>query len=263
MKPVTWLLSLGLLLTMGLLLASPPAPDEAHLSLVLGKVYLQKAGESEWSRAKMNTSLNLNDQIRTEKRSRCEIKLSDKKIIRVGEKSDFQIKDLADNPELDLKQGRIWLNVVLEDENLNLRTPTSVAAIRGTIYRADASSKSSHFRVYEGSVGVSGLDENGQLIPDSLFVIEPGNEFIITDDLDSYLEEEKQQQEQFMEDDRSLFQKFLQQEQEKRSQFEQRDKEGFSTFQAFDVKMQGFDAEEDLKDDWVKWNKDLDQSISR
>jgi len=240
-----------------------PEASHAYISLILGKVFIQKSGDDQWSRAKMNQSINQNDEIRCEKKSRCEIKIGKKKVLRIGELTSIVIKDQIDEPEIEVRTGRIWLNILLDGKKLNLRTPTSVASIRGTIYRADANSNASQFRVYEGEVGISPLAESGEIIPDSLFVIGQGQEFVIANDAEKYMKQDKEKREQFIEDDRSMFEKFLRQEAQNLEEFKSMDLKDFKEFKSYQIVQRSFDTDLDQKDDWVKWNKELDQNVKR
>ncbi len=237
--------------------------SQAHISLILGQVSIQKSGDDQWSTARMNQLINQNDEIRCEKKSRCEIKIGNKQVLRIGELTSIIIKDQLDEPEIEVRSGRIWLNILLDGKKLNLRTPTSVASIRGTIYRAEADINASQFRVYEGEVGISPIGENGEIIPDTLFVIGLGQEFVIANDAEKYMEQDKEKRDQFIKDDRSMFEKFLQQEAQNLEEFKAMDLKDFIEFQSYQISQRSFDLNQDQKDEWVKWNKKLDEYVKR
>ena len=57
-----------------------------------------------------------------------------------------------------LKKGNIWVSAKAafgEKKNVSVRTPTAVAAIRGTKYRAKAGEEESEVLVYDGKVDVN------------------------------------------------------------------------------------------------------------
>lgn len=240
-----------------------PDSSEAFISLILGQVSIQKSNADQWSPAKINQAVGPVDKIRCEKKSRCEIKIGPKKILRVGELSSIIIKEQINQPEIEVKRGRIWLNIILEGEKLNLRTPTSVASIRGTVYRADASDNASQFRVYEGEVGISPLDENGDILDDSTFIISPGQEFVIANDAKKFIEQDKQMRSQYLEDQKSQFEEFMRQDAQKQAAFKAIDQKDFEAFKSYQVLKRAFDPDLDQKDEWVKWNKELDQAVTR
>ncbi len=241
---------------------SQNSPD-AFISLILGKVFIQKSDADHWSRARINQTVVSEDQIRCDKKSRCEIKIGKQQVLRIGELTSIIVKNQINEPEIEVKTGRIWLNIILEGEKLNLRTPTSVASIRGTVYRADADSNATQFRVYEGEVGISTLNDKGEISSDSVFVLTLGQEFVITNDAEKFIEEDKQKQSQFIEDDRSQFEKFLREQEQGFKKYKEIDQGDFKKYQSFQVLQRSFDPELDQKDEWVDWNKGRDNSVKR
>lgn len=103
------------------------------------------------------------DYIRTLSKSRCEITLKTGGKVRIGENSELElvsadIKPMEKNYNANLKRGNIWVSAKAafgEKKNVSVRTPTAVAAIRGTKYRAIADSAESSVLIYEGEVDVN------------------------------------------------------------------------------------------------------------
>jgi len=117
---------------------------------------MQKAG--------FNQKLFPGDKIRTEKQARCEIKYNDGSIIRIDQQSIYTIvkvetKGEEKQVESSLTIGSLWANIkklVHKADNWLLRSPTAVVAVRGTVYRMDATDdNSSKVLVYDGSVSVA------------------------------------------------------------------------------------------------------------
>ncbi len=130
------------------------------INFILGgmnDVTLMRAGQSSWQNVKLYSAICNGDQIKTNKQSRCETKLNDKSIIRIGENTTFAFHEnqLNKNIRAEIKSGRIWAYVkrLRIRSNFQVRTPTAVCAVRGTIYRIDADS-STRILVYQGSVDV-------------------------------------------------------------------------------------------------------------
>lgn len=125
-----------------------------------GDVRVIRAGKSSLESAKLYSAVYNGDQVKTEKESRCEIKLSDQSVIRIGEQTAFTFQEnkLTHKFNSELKNGRIWANIKsLNPRNqFQLRTPTAVCSIRGTIYRIDSDS-STKVLVYQGAVDVGPL----------------------------------------------------------------------------------------------------------
>jgi len=132
------------------------------ITLPLGRVDVSTA-ENKWSRAKPNQPVFEGNVIRTQVKSRCEITLTGGGKIRIGEQSELElneadVKPMSKNFNANLKKGNIWVSAKAafgEKKNIAVRTPTAVAAIRGTKYRAKAGDDESSVLVYDGKVDVN------------------------------------------------------------------------------------------------------------
>ena len=132
------------------------------ISLPLGKVEVSTA-DNKWSRAKPNQPVFEGNVIRTQVKSRCEITLTGGGKVRIGEKSELElneadVKPMAKSFNANLKKGNVWVSAKAafgEKKNIAVRTPTAVAAIRGTKYRAKAGDDESSVLVYDGKVDVN------------------------------------------------------------------------------------------------------------
>jgi len=156
------------LMTVGL--ASAPTPAViGRINFLLGKsgdVSVHHSASTNWIPAKYKMSVFAGDQIKTEAESRCEVKLSDGSVIRIGEESlfDFEKANLAENKRQfsgTLKRGSIWATIKKllwgKQESFAIKSPTAVCAVRGTIYRMDADS-TTRVAVYDGQVDVGPAD---------------------------------------------------------------------------------------------------------
>ena len=132
------------------------------ITLPLGKVDVSTA-ENKWSRALPNQPVFEGNVIRTQVKSRCEITLTGGGKLRIGEQSELElneadVKPMAKSFNANLKKGNIWVSAKAafgEKKNIAIRTPTAVAAIRGTKYRAKAGDDESSVLVYDGKVDVN------------------------------------------------------------------------------------------------------------
>ena len=132
------------------------------ITLPLGKVDVSTA-DNKWSRAKPNQPVFEGNVIRTQVKSRCEITLTGGGRLRIGEQSELElneadVKPMSKNFNANLKKGNIWVSAKAafgEKKNIAVRTPTAVAAIRGTKYRAKAGDDESSVLVYDGKVDVN------------------------------------------------------------------------------------------------------------
>ena len=133
------------------------------ISLPLGKVEVQSSGSNSWVKAKPNWPVFEGDVIRTAAKSRAEITLNGGGKVRLGEKSELElneasVKPMTKNFKAKLKKGNVFVSAKAafgEKKNVQLRTPTAVAAIRGTKYRAKAGDDESEVLVYNGKVDVN------------------------------------------------------------------------------------------------------------
>mgnify|MGYP000650693691 FL=1 len=132
------------------------------ITLPLGRVEVQKAGSDQWKKAGVKQPVYVNDKIRTRAKSRAEISLTGGGEMRIGEKSELEllqadIMGMKKDYNANLKKGNVWVSAKAgcgEKKNIAVRTPTAVAAIRGTKYRAEAGEEESSVLVYEGEVEV-------------------------------------------------------------------------------------------------------------
>lgn len=133
------------------------------ITLPLGKVDVKSATDDTWERAKPNRVVFVGDVIRTLAKSRCEIALVGGGKIRIGENSELElntanVKPMEKNFQANLKRGNAWVSAKAafgEKKNVAVRTPTAVAAIRGTTYRTISDEEESSVLVYEGKVDVN------------------------------------------------------------------------------------------------------------
>ena len=128
------------------------------ISLPLGKVEVK--GGADWVRAKPNQAVFQGNMIRTLTKSRCEITLIGGGKVRIGENSELELNEVSVQPMVknynaNLKKGNVWVSAKAafgEKKNIAIRTPTAVAAIRGTKYRAKAGESESTVKVYDLSL---------------------------------------------------------------------------------------------------------------
>ena len=143
---------------------SPSATAIGRINFLLGKegdVTIRHVKGTRWLAAKFKMEILKGDQLKTIVESRCEVKLNDGSIIRLGENSlfDFSESNLSKygrQVDAALKKGKIWANVTRASSAGNkfeVKSPTAVCAIRGTIYRMETDS-TTRVAVYDGKVDV-------------------------------------------------------------------------------------------------------------
>ena len=133
------------------------------VTLPLGRVQVQKGGTGDFKRAMPRMSIHEKDIVKTLAKSRCEITLVGGGKLRIGQNSELEIteanvKPMEKNFGATLKKVDVWVAAKAafgEKKNVAVRTPTAVAAIRGTKYRAKAGEDESSVLVYDGKVDVN------------------------------------------------------------------------------------------------------------
>ncbi len=218
------------------------------ISFILGRaqdVQIKNKSAKTWSNATLKMIVLNADLIRTKTESRCEVTLLDGSVVRIGENSEFEftdasIKKNSKKVNAQLKRGRIWSNVTklrAKQEGFQIKTPTAVCAVRGTIYRIDADS-STKCLVYDGTVDVGptsfwGQPQAGQT--KSLKPVEVPGPYEIPPPYEVSLEEWV------------------------------RIVKGFQIVVRPDGKFakSRFDEAKDAQQDWVHWNKQRDLALKR
>lgn len=158
---LTTIIVLSMIIFMGT--AQSAGKQFGKISLPLGMVEVQSSGSDSWEKAKPNRPVFEGDIIRTAAKSRAEITLKGGGKIRLGEKTELElneanVKPMTKNFKAKLKRGNVFVSAKAafgEKKNIQLRTPTAVAAIRGTKYRAKAGEDESEVLVYNGKVDVN------------------------------------------------------------------------------------------------------------
>ncbi|RMF06800.1 MAG: hypothetical protein D6762_08750 [Candidatus Neomarinimicrobiota bacterium] len=151
------------LVALGLLFSAPDAREFGKITLPLGQVEVQPGGTGDWERALPNRKVFVGDVIRTQAKSRCEITLSTGGKVRIGADSELElnaanVKPMEKTYQANLRKGNAWVSAKAafgEKKNVSVRTPTAVAAIRGTVYRTVAGEEESSVLVYKGKVDVN------------------------------------------------------------------------------------------------------------
>lgn len=126
---------------------------------------VQAHRNGSWTALEKGARVYGGEMVRTAKRSRVEIVLVDKSVIRLGSRSKLRIKKaLFAKPaqktfDAKLFRGKAYSVVSKlagEDASFKMETSNAVAGVRGTTFRIDAKKdKSTVVRVYTGAVAVS------------------------------------------------------------------------------------------------------------
>ncbi len=251
------------------LLAGRTALGQEHpaiglISFYLGQIDLRPAQSEAWTKARLKASLAAADSVRTERKSRCEITFLDQYILRIGERVTVVIDSLPEGGRrVELAAGEAWVLTLLKGGrgNFHLRTPTAVCAIRGTVYRVTTDSTHAHFRVYEGSISVTPIDEAGTSLEDTTITVAAGSELIIIRDFDQYRRQQQASLNQFIQEDSTRFAEYQRRQAEMFRVFQQIDQQRFRSFRTLNIASGEFDQARDAQLDWVRWNLERDKLL--
>lgn len=154
-KCAALLMVAGLILTVSCGKEQPP--HLAFVSFFLGGVFFNGA------QVEIGTLLNEKDIIKTDLGSFCDISIGGS-FIRIKEKTEvvasllLKNDDGSDNVEFDMSVGKMLCKPkkLLKSEKFTVKTPTSVAAVRGTVFSVEADpNKTTRIKVFEGTVKAS------------------------------------------------------------------------------------------------------------
>lgn len=160
--------ALGLAWTLGSVEAASRDVSIGKASYVEGQLLRARSEPKSFGRIMQGAKLFEGDTIKTKTNSRCEVKLRDGSMLRLGADSQLQLKDLdfdRQNPRRQKKVrtklffGRVWASVTSlfgRQSSFEVETPNAVAGVRGTRFAATTSNGGdTTVRVYSGKVLVS------------------------------------------------------------------------------------------------------------
>jgi hypothetical protein len=230
------------------------AGDTAKVTRIQGDVTVQY-GKGAVKKVNKGMDLKAGALIKTGKKGRLEIRLADNSVLRLGYQSTLTLEQAmfageAKNVSAKLVGGKAYALVnklTGDDSSFQIKTRTAVAGVRGTAFRIDANrDKSTVVRVYTGAVAVSNAPiyaKAGKPKADGKFQmprqgVKPGGPGRV--EIAGPQEVTKKQWEELV----------------------------AQAMQEISVSPTGklssavaFDADKDLEDEWVAWNKTLDKQV--
>lgn len=130
--------------------------EAAKFSYLVGSAQVRRSGRS--IPARVSFACQVGDTVVLSKASRAELRYPDNTLLRLEENSRAVLTQLSKgSPEPTLLGGKAWANVRKIGQGgtgFGVRTPTAVAAVRGTVFRVSDVDSSSNVRLYEGKVDV-------------------------------------------------------------------------------------------------------------
>jgi hypothetical protein len=140
--------------------------DTAVVTYLKGKADYLPSGKTDWQKLTKGARLPLGTKVKTLKKARVEFKLPDGSYIRFAENTTFTIADLKYDTKkkkglffkVRVLLGRSWANaqkLLGRRSKFEVASKTSVAGVRGTIYRMDVKKdQTTTVKVYSGNVYV-------------------------------------------------------------------------------------------------------------
>jgi hypothetical protein len=134
---------------------------KASVSFLKGMARLQHKGSTQVSNIALGSSLIEGDTVITLENAKLELKLENGTVVRLGGSSKFTLSTLQRTSSGGIKglfnvaKGRLWFTVakMTGDSELQTQTPTVIAAVKGTVWRADvAADGQTDMVVYDGVV---------------------------------------------------------------------------------------------------------------
>jgi len=159
--------------------AAPAADDhwDARLTAVTGEVTVLPADGGEESAAEVGMPLEEGDRVVTAAGAEAEVALDGGSLVTVRESSDFKLEKTAKaETSFLLAFGSLLAKIQkLGSQSLQVRTPSAVAAVRGTEFGVEVEGENSHVGVFdEGRVEVGGSGGKEVLTPNQETSVEKG-----------------------------------------------------------------------------------------
>lgn len=128
----------------------------ARVTWLVGDANLKRSGKTIPVRVHMECKLG--DTLVLGPATRLELRYPDNTLLRLDENSRMVLADRTPGkPEPSLLMGKAWANVKKIGQGgtgFGVRTPTAVAAVRGTVFNVDGNADSSNVKLFEGKVEV-------------------------------------------------------------------------------------------------------------
>jgi hypothetical protein len=164
---------------------------------VLGEVTVQSGNDVTTPVA--GSAIKENSIIKTGKLSLIDLKYKNSGIIRINENSNINVERLfssetADETILNMDEGKVFVTVskLLKDSKFQVKTPTSVAGIRGTAFRVSSEKGISRVDVLTGRVKVNPVKDD-IVVENIETIVEPDKSVEIDKkDIVSIVEEKKE-----------------------------------------------------------------------
>lgn len=142
------------------------AQGNGTLSFFSGEVKIKEKGEISWQPAKLNMSIKAGDEIKTGPDSKAEIRIGND-LIKIDGNTHFVVAELAKKNLFEVALGKAWFRVKkIRGKEIEVRTPTAVVGVRGTIFSVEVRDGITLLDVLKGMVEA--------LIKENSFIVRGG-----------------------------------------------------------------------------------------
>jgi len=129
-----------------------------------GEVLVKRQANAEWQKAALNSLLGKDAEVMTKAGSECTLAFDEelKRILTLKENSHIKIENVSPGAVF-LPEGRVFTLIqgLARQEKFQVRTPTAIAAARGTGWSDEYQNNNTLVSCFEDIVYVEGLDSSG------------------------------------------------------------------------------------------------------
>ncbi len=153
--------------SLGVVMASEGVPP-IRVDVVQGTVEIRSTGSDAWKTLTASTNVAVGDSLRTMESGKAEIHWGDRGITRVDPKTELQIEALPEagaltnaSVKMRLASGKVWnrmYKLLDVQSDIQVRTDTVVATVRGTAFGVGADASGLETAVTESVVNIGSLD---------------------------------------------------------------------------------------------------------
>ena len=153
--------------SLGVVIASEGVPP-IRVDIVQGSVEIQSSGTDAWKSLTASANIAVGDRLRTNTTGKAEIHWGDRGITRVDPNTELQIESLPEagaltnaSIKMHLASGKVWnrmYKLLDVQSDIQVRTDTVVATVRGTAFGVGADALGFETAVTESVVNIGSLD---------------------------------------------------------------------------------------------------------
>lgn len=141
---ISWLCVVFCLFSIPVLRAAEPTSVTAYIRILSaqGKVEISKSGTQSWIQGKVKMPLSTGDRVRTGRRSKATLQMTDKTVLKIRQLTTMVIQPpekTGEQPLLNLRSGSVFFFSRESPKEVPFRTSLTSGAIRGTEFELTAS----------------------------------------------------------------------------------------------------------------------------